>query len=64
MLTLCCKFQTVKLHMCRYNLHLPSSERLLRKSTRLLVLHAQVLRIPTIDVMTGLAVVLLQVLPK
>ena len=36
MLTLCCKFHTVKLHMCRYNLHLPSSECLLRKSTRLL----------------------------
>ena len=28
---------TVKLHMCRYNLHLPSRERLTRKSIRLLV---------------------------
>ena len=33
------KFTTVKLHMCRYGLRLPQSERLIRKSTRLLVSH-------------------------
>ena len=34
--SLCKKFTTVKLHMCRYGLQLPQSDRLIRKSTRLL----------------------------
>eukprot|EP00435_Cladocopium_sp_Y103_P056621 s837_g19.t1 len=35
--TLCKRYTTVKLHMCRFGLRLPQSERLIRKSTRLLV---------------------------
>eukprot|EP00435_Cladocopium_sp_Y103_P016050 s2207_g4.t1 len=35
--SLCKIYTTVKLHMCRYGLQLPQSERLIRKSTRLLV---------------------------
>ena len=35
--SLCKKHITVKLHMCRYGVRLPESERLIRKSTRLLV---------------------------
>ena len=37
---LCRKYETVKLHMCRYGLRLPGSSRLIRKSTRLLVSHS------------------------
>ena len=37
MQSLCRVFETVKLHMCRYGLRLPSSEHYIRKSTRLLV---------------------------
>ena len=36
---LCRRFHTVKLHMCRYGLQLPESDRYIRKSTRLLVSH-------------------------
>eukprot|EP00435_Cladocopium_sp_Y103_P013904 s3466_g3.t1 len=35
--SLCKLYTTVKLHMCRFGLQLPQSERLIRKSTRLLV---------------------------
>ena len=38
--SLCRRFTTVKLHMCRYGMKLPKSERFIRKSTRLLVSHA------------------------
>ena len=38
--SLCRRYETVKLHMCRYGMKLPHSERLIRKSTRLLVSHA------------------------
>ena len=37
--SLCRKHYTVKLHMCRYGMQLPGSERFIRKSTRLLVSH-------------------------
>eukprot|EP00435_Cladocopium_sp_Y103_P026818 s1587_g6.t1 len=37
MQTLCKRYTTVKLHMCRYNLQLPESNQFIRKSTRLLV---------------------------
>ena len=33
------KYFTVKLHMCRYGMQLPGSDRFIRKSTRLLVSH-------------------------
>ena len=36
---LCQRWFTVKLHMCRYGLQLPGSDRFIRKSTRLLVSH-------------------------
>ena len=39
MQSLCRKYTTVKLHMCRFGLKLPSSEKFIRKSTRLLVSH-------------------------
>lgn len=39
MQSLCRKFFTTKLHMCRYGMKLPESERFIRKSTRLLVSH-------------------------
>ena len=38
--SLCRVHDTVKLHMCRYGLQLPGSDRFIRKSTRLLVTHA------------------------
>ena len=37
MMSLCRKHYTAKLHMCRYNLRLPGSDELIRKSTRVLV---------------------------
>ncbi|CAK8994648.1 unnamed protein product, partial [Durusdinium trenchii] len=40
MQSLCRVFETVKLHMCRYGLRLPSSEHYIRKSARLLVSHS------------------------
>eukprot|EP00435_Cladocopium_sp_Y103_P073897 s9_g45.t1 len=39
MQTLCKRFTTVKLHLCRYGLQLPESNQLIRKSTRLLASH-------------------------
>ena len=41
MQSLCRKYETVKLHMCRYGLRLPQSSKLIRKSTRLLVTHPE-----------------------
>eukprot|EP00435_Cladocopium_sp_Y103_P003701 s6229_g1.t1 len=38
--SLCRKHYTCKLHMCRYGMRLPGSEKFIRKSTRLLVSHA------------------------
>ena len=39
MQSLCKKYYTTKLHMCRYEMKLPNSEQLIRKSTRLLLSH-------------------------
>ena len=41
MQSLCRRYETVKLHMCRYGLRLPQSSKLIRKSTRLLVTHPE-----------------------
>eukprot|EP00435_Cladocopium_sp_Y103_P073746 s182_g45.t1 len=40
MQTLLRKYFSVKLHMCRYGMQLPGSDKFIRKSTRLLVSHA------------------------
>lgn len=38
--SLCRKYFTCKLHMCRYGMKLPGSDQFIRKSARLLVSHA------------------------
>ena len=43
MKTVCRRFHTTKLHMCQYGLQLPSDGSFLRKSTRLLVSHQDML---------------------
>ena len=40
MQTLCRRYHLVKCHMCRYGLRIPSSKHLIKKSTKLLVSHA------------------------